>query len=173
MYYVGSIPAVESDVVHYGRLGMKWGEHIFTEKNKGFIGSSNKLSKVKSEPQKRDEGAFSYKTKKVVDSARTTIDNTRQTVDKFSNRKPSKKVRDEVRNMSDNELRQKINRMQMEEQYYRMSDSTKNRGVQKVSDILAVAGSVVGIASGVISTVVAIKQLSSGDPAPKTLKLKR
>ena len=187
MYYVGSIPVIESDLRHYGITGMKWGVRRYQNEDRSLTpegriryGVGNGNEKGNEKPGQNDNGKQESNGKKkkkggeggdprekIANSTRSVVENTRQVADQLSRRRPNQKEKEKVKSMSDDELRRKINRMQMEEQYYRMTDATKRRGMAKASEILQTAGSIVGIATGVIGIVVGINQLRDGRvPAP-------
>ena len=71
----------------------------------------------------------------------------------------SKKTRREISAMSDEELRKKINRQTMEQQYANMNPSRVSRGAARVGTTLAVVGSLAAITAGVLSTAASIKKL--------------
>lgn len=59
----------EDDALHYGRLGMKWGQHIFgtehvrAKANKKLVKLDKKVSKAESKTEPRMEKAFIRQTK--------------------------------------------------------------------------------------------------------------
>ena len=91
-----------NDIYHYGRKGMKWGQHIFTKIKK----SSDKRKKHKA----REE------------SERNRANKVRE-----ENRKRYSKP---VSEMTDAELRQAVNRLQLEKQLRDLTPKQTSRGEQ-------------------------------------------
>lgn len=76
-----------------------------------------------------------------------------------------KKENRDLSEMSDKELRDRINRMQMEEQYNRLMDNraqSVKTGRDYVDSTLDVAGSVLTVASTAVGLALAIHQLKNG-----------
>ena len=74
-------------------------------------------------------------------------------------RKPSKKLKKEMSIMSDQELRARINRLKMEQQYSDLNPSRTARGASAAKSALEVAGSVAAIAGSAFGIMLAVKQL--------------
>lgn len=71
----------------------------------------------------------------------------------------SKKQKSEMSRMTDDELRRRINRMQMEQQYANLNPSKAKRGAAKAQTILSTVGSVSAIAAAGFGIAVSIKTL--------------
>jgi hypothetical protein len=87
-----------------------------------------------------------------------------RTVKEIRNNAQSKKTYD-LSKMSDNELRQHINRMQMEEQYTRLMNDRAQEvksGRDYVDSVLSVSGQVLTVASSAVGLALAIHQLKNG-----------
>ena len=66
--------------------------------------------------------------------------------------------------MTDQQLRERINRENLERQYYQMfnkNEPTVSRGRQRADKILSVAGDALTVTGSALAIVVAIKQLRS------------
>ena len=143
---------MENELKHYGVLGMHWGVRRYST-----VKGTNPKAKKKSS---RAEESELKKTKKGIDSAKSITDeakNINRVIDK--NRKPKTTKTDDLSKMSDQELRDRVNRMNMEQQYNRLSSKDVESGRSYVSDTLEVAGSVLGIASSAVTIALAVKQL--------------
>ena len=70
----------------------------------------------------------------------------------------SKKVKNDISSMSDQELRERINRMNMEQQYAKLNPSKTAKGAEYASTILEVAGSVAAIGGSIAAVAVAIHE---------------
>lgn len=73
------------------------------------------------------------------------------------NTKASKKTREELSKMSDAELRQKINRQRMEQEYIDLNPGRVSRGASCVGEILGAIGSVAAIGASVAYIASVIK----------------
>lgn len=124
------------ELYHYGVLGMKWG--------------IRKLGKN----ELRTGRSVAKDTSEALRSASNIAGNLGG-----ASRRPSKKVQDEISSMSDQELRNRINRMNLERQYADLSPSKVSRGASYAKTTLEVAGSVAAIAGSALSIALAIKQL--------------
>lgn len=120
--------------MHYGRKGMKWGQNIFTKQGKSIAREASSGF----ESAGKIAGNIAY------------------------NAKPSKKVQKELSQMSDQDLRNRINRLNMEQQYANLNPSRTARGAKAAKSILEVAGSVATIGASSIGIALAIRQLKKG-----------
>lgn len=104
------------------------------------------------------------------DNVRGTINNTRriaegasQISDRVGKMRPDKKVETDLKNMSDAELKRRLNRLFMEEQYDRlMAPQRKSKGEKFVNEVLPIIATTVGIAGGVASLALNISNLAKG-----------
>ena len=109
----------DDELMHYGRKGMKWGMSIFGKK---------KSSGVK----KKKKG------KQVVDSVtekKTSNSSESSKKSSSSTKKETPKERS-VKDMGDNELREKINRIRLEQEYARLNPRKVSAGEAAVNKIL-------------------------------------
>lgn len=137
---------MNKELCHYGVQGMKWGvRRSHTQIRTDTVNrQTKKLSKV------NDLGK----------SASTAFNTASDLAGRASRSgKPSKKVRNELSKMSDQELRNRLNRIQMEQQYASLNPSRISRGAGHVSNALATIGSLAAIGGSIASMAIAIKQL--------------
>ena len=71
--------------------------------------------------------------------------------------KKVKSRKEDVSSLSDQELRTKINRMQMEQQYKNLKGSKRRKGANMAIKVLEIAGSTIGIVGGVLSVRAVVK----------------
>lgn len=121
-----------NELYHYGRKGMKWGQNIFNQKNKDR-----------------------------VDTGRKMVDEAKNINRSVGNMKSLARTKN-LDSMSDSELRERVNRMNLEQQYATLSSSRTSKGQAYVTNTLEVAGSVLAIASSAIGIAVGIKMLKNG-----------
>ena len=120
------------EMYHYGIKGMRWG-----------VRRKNKPLNI---------GAL----KSGTDSANNIVREGR-TLNKSVRGIRSKKT--DLSKMTDDELRAKVNRMNLEQQYDRLSSSETSRGRSYVDDTLSIAGSALAITSSALGIALAMKQL--------------
>ena len=111
----------ENELLHYGVLGMKWG-----------VKKARKSSDTVDETRKKSNTQNSNTQK-----SNTQNSNTKQQSKKFVTKKQKQKqIMDDLNSMSDKELRERLNRMQMEQQYIRMMTPEKSAAKKQVEQFL-------------------------------------
>lgn len=141
---------MENELIHYGVKGMRWGVR---KANRVTAGSNS--SKL---------------TTKDVNDIKKGVDETKKTVSAISNYRDNKKKKQaakeatkniDLKNISDKELRETVNRMNMEQQYVSLvtNQAVMNRGKTKMDRTLEVAGDVLTVTSSALAIAVAVKQL--------------
>lgn len=123
----------KQELTHHGVKGMKWGVRRTPQQLKAYKGIAESASK-----------GFT--------SAANIAGN-------MGGKRPSKKQMKSLSQMTDQELRQRINRMQMEQQYASMNPSRRARGAAAAKSILEVAGNVAAVSGSALAIALAIKQL--------------
>ena len=139
---------MDNELYHYGVRGMKWGVRRSSDqvRTDTLNRQTKKLSKA-SDIGRHTSNAFNTASDLAGRAARSG--------------KPSKKVRNELSKMSDQELRNRINRMQMEQQYSSLNPSKVSRGASYAAGALAVIGSLAAIGGSIASIAIATKQLKA------------
>lgn len=138
------------ELIHYGVKGMKWG--IRKDRSSSTGSKTPKL------------------TAKDYSDIKRGVDETNRSVSAYSNYRSSKQKRKAVKNatknidlsnMSDKELRNAVNRMNMEQQYVNLvtNKAVMNSGKSRVDRTLEVAGDVLTVTSSALAIAVAVKQL--------------
>lgn len=111
----------ENELLHYGVLGMKWG-----------VKKARKSSNTVDETRRKTNTQNSNTQK-----SNTQNSNTKQQSKKFVTKKQKQKqIMDDLNSMSDKELRDRLNRMQMEQQYIRMMTPEKSAAKKQVEQFL-------------------------------------
>ena len=94
--------------------------------------------------------------KDIADKSYETINRTKNAIPQGGNQKP----RMDLSKMSDKDLRDAINRENLERQYNQLFNTdTSKSGKQYVTDTLNVAGAVTGITASALGIALAVKQL--------------
>lgn len=141
---------MEDELKHYGIKGMKWGVRRF----------QNSDGSLTSEGRRRYSGEDLKDTQKKVEKGKAMVDGVKKTRTKAVEKQHEKKIKDDLSKMSDQELRDIVNRLNMEERYTQVM---KSRGVEtgknRVDKILEYAGTALTIGSSALSIMIAIKEL--------------
>ena len=121
--------------------------------------NANKPSKG----EKKETTVEDYKEGlKKTQSADKALQGIKELVNKADDVAYAKKVRNDLTQMTDKELQQAVNRLNMEERYSQVMQQRHkiDRGESKVNQILDVAGNVLSGAATALTIAVAIKELN-------------
>ena len=163
IYTVAGFP-YSDELYHFGIKGQKWGIRRYQNEDGTLTEAGKKRYRVESieEYRKRELESGKNVSNELGNSIRNASDIVRR-----SRNKAASKVEKSVKDMSDEELRRKINRIQLERQYSMLTSSDKTSGRDKALRVLETTGSVVAIAGGVLGMAATIKGLM-----PVTVKTK-
>lgn len=165
------------ELVHHGIIGQRWGIRRYqnadgTLTNAGKARYEKEIQRNNQKKRKDRAEADSLNdpsrwVKEDLTRAKTTVDSAASlTRDVRKLRTDSvKKETYDLSEMSDKELRTRINRMQMEDQYTRlMNDRAANvkSGRDYVDSTLSLVGNVLTVTSSAVALAVAINQLKNG-----------
>ena len=166
---------MENELYHYGVLGMKWGVRRYQNRDGSLTAEGKKryardiaenLAKKKDsriDTSNPDPNRWIRedieRSKRVVDSSSDLIKQAKN-VERETSPKSTKK-RLNVSNMSDKELRDKINRELLERQYSDIfgEEAKVSRGRQFTRETLEIAGTALAATSSVLGIMLALKQL--------------
>lgn len=129
---------MQNELTHYGVKGMKWG---IRKKNY----TTSDLKKYKGH----------------VDTASKIVDKQKEVSKKQASKAHRKKVENDLSKMSDQELRDIVNRMNMEERYKQVMNTRQVEvGKSRTEKILDNVGTALTIGSSALSLAIAIKELT-------------
>lgn len=134
-----------NELYHHGIKGMKWG----VRRTAAQLG--HPTGKIDLQ-----------KTKKRVEAAGTIVTESQNINKKVSSKKQRKMQKQQVQTakaMTDKELRERVNRLNMERQYARLSTEQMNAGKVNVDKVLAEVGTAVAVTNSVLAIALAIQKL--------------
>ena len=138
------------ELQHYGIKGIKWGVRRF----------QNSDGSLTADGKKRYSGDNLKDIQKQVNQGKNVVDGVKKTKAKAAEKRTEKKIKDDLSQMSDKELRDIVNRLNMEERYMQVMKSRDVQvGKSKADKILDYAGTALTIGSSALSIMIAIKEL--------------
>ena len=138
------------ELKHYGIKGMTWGVRRF----------QNSDGSLTADGKKRYSGDNLKDIQKQVNQGKNVVDGVKKTKAKAAEKRTEKKIKDDLSQMSDKELRDIVNRLNMEERYMQVMKSRDVQvGKSKADKILDYAGTALTIGSSALSIMIAIKEL--------------
>lgn len=144
-------------IQHHGTKGMKWGVRRNRTQTSGMSGGSGSGQHGPKPARTADD----YKNmKKKVDTTNDIVETGKKVKVTATKSHAETKARNDAKNMSDKELQQVVNRLNMEERYTQvMNTRATNSGKDRVGRILDGAGTALAIGSSALSIMIAIKEL--------------
>lgn len=138
----------ENYLAHYGIPGMRWGQR-------------RKLSGAYLMEQERKP----YTTKQLggVKGTLNSINSGAEAGKRIANLAEKVKKKRDLSQMSDEDLRKKVSRMNLEQNYRNLSGVDKSRGAEITRNILEGIGSVVTVGASAVAIIMGIKTLKGDD----------
>lgn len=108
---------------------------------------------------KGDNNPYSKVAGQGIDAASRAARLAKKIDSKTQDKKGAKEARKKLESMSDADLVREVDRLNLEQQYSRLRSSDVQRGKVRASDVLDIAGDVVGIGASAVAIAVGIKKL--------------
>lgn len=108
---------------------------------------------------KGDNNPYSKVAGQGIDAVSRTSRVVKKVETNSRDKKNIKETRKKLETMSDDDLTRAVERLDLEQQYSRLSSSTINRGKTSVTDVLDIAGDIIGIGASAVAIAVGISKL--------------
>ena len=163
---------MENELMHWGIKGMKWGVRRYQNKDGSLTPAGRKRYDKEMAKLKEEEKIAKNKLK--TQAKLNKLDEKRKEVEALKSGKPIAKKNQQpskpsVKDMSDEELRQTVNRLLMEQQYAKLNPQQVSAGqkfVKKVmNDVVAPAATEVG--KNVLKDAMTKAVKNASDPSKK------
>lgn len=170
----------KDELYHHGIKGQKWGVRRYQNED-GTLTSAGKNRELWRQRNGKQDKDFKNdaSTNKVLDRVSSDYQNVSSVQSSGSNiasrgsniarvlgRNKMNKIREDIgketETMSDDELRQKINRMNLERQYTNLKTENIRTGYDSLTDTLSVAGDVLAIGASAAAIAAAIYKIKVG-----------
>lgn len=144
---------MNDNLQHHGIKGMKWGKRRFQNAD-GTLTPLGRFRYGKAETKDYEE------LQGKVEKASGFVKSAQKYQSEKDHKEYEEKIKTDLKNMTDEELRQVVNRLNMEERYTQVMRSREVEvGKSATSEWLEKAGSVLAIASSALGMAVTMKQM--------------
>lgn len=147
-------------MAHYGVPGMRWGVRRFGEAlDSGSRYETARRSGMDKDSARKKIVTENISTAKSISNNSSNFAKEGLKIHKSISDMKSSRNREDLSQLTDEELQAKIKRMNMEQQYANLSSARVSKGESYAKGTLEVAGSVLAIGSSALGIALTIKQL--------------
>lgn len=143
----------DSYLEHHGVKGMKWGVRRYKPRH----GKPRNISEYSNRAFKPGKDGKPSPAEKITRSSGDIVNSSKNIL-----RRTQRKKSFDTSNMSDDELRRRINRLEMERRYDNLMNSDLSRGRQRAMNVLDFAGDVLAIGASAAAIATAVYQIRKG-----------
>ena len=167
-----------SELYHHGVLGMKWGvrryqnkdgtltnagKRHYREGSSSYSDSSSGSSSDNAKKKRKDSVNRVFEqnvaSEKIAKNFSNTIDDMKKVGDAVYKLKKKNKPSVDLSKMSDAELRDRINRMDLERRYLSLTSEEISKGKQYFDSTLDAVAGIAGITGSIVGTIALMKTL--------------